>query len=300
VIDIPQEVVDEARNKSARLGTRNLEVQATPADLAIAAIGLEIGQVTLITEVLSQSLGALTVPLAFLLFSMIAVIVLGSITGVPVLLAGRRRRHWSVVLMSREATLPVRERPDYDSEIIYRYAATATGLLSTDKAEGSFIPVESPRGTGYVDKAYLTETVDLDYFMNDPRPGLLVRRLRDALETGDDIRPFVSPRGLVVALVDEPLLISPNRLIGSLGSTTPGRDTATVALQIDVFEMLRQALLDLADVTPAMAHSRAALIPVQLWNFPYLSIQAPGHSPWLIHFEYIKDSPYITGISLDQ
>ena len=77
-------------------------------------------------------------------------------------------------------------------------------------------------------------------------------------------------------------------------------ETAAVALQIDLFEELRQALLDTPDISHNTAHSRSALIPTELWNFPYLAIHAPGHTPWLIHFEYINNKPHIAAISLDQ
>ncbi|MGI9609098.1 MAG: hypothetical protein ACR2NL_02280, partial [Acidimicrobiia bacterium] len=120
-----------------------------------------------------------------------------------------------------------------------------------------------------------------------------------ALDSGDDIRRFISPNGLLVSIADKPLLISTNHLIGKLHRTVTAAETATVALQIDLFEELRQALLDLAEISPQMAHSQSALIPTELWNFPYLAIPAPGHSPWLIHFEYQNNRPYIAGISLD-
>ncbi len=48
-----------------------------------------------------------------------------------------------------------------------------------------------------------------------------------------------------------------------------------------------------------MPHSQTALIPIELWNFPYLAVNAPGHRPWLIHFEYGGRRPRIIGISVD-
>ena len=69
----------------------------------------------------------------------------------------------------------------------------------------------------------------------------------------------------------------------------------------DVLGSIRQALLDLADITPDMAHSsRTALIPTELCNFPYWAIQSPGHEPWLVHFEHEERKPYVVGISLDR
>ncbi|MCP3936344.1 MAG: tandem-95 repeat protein, partial [Actinomycetia bacterium] len=280
-IDVPPDVTEGATAISGTLGTPNLPFTSPPSDVTIAAVGLQIGQVTLLADAFFQSIEALRVPLAFLLFSVLAVIILGGFTEIPVLIAGRRRRYWSVVRMNRENTLPVRSVPSYDADIIYRYAATATGIISVDKLDGSFLPVDSPRGTGYIDTAYLTTTTDLDHFINDPRPPQLIRQFAAALETGSDLRRFFSPNGLLIAVADKPLLITTNHLIGTLQNTKTSTQTATVALQIDLFEELRQALLDLAQITPSMAHSQSALIPTELWNFPYLAIPAPGHSPWL-------------------
>ncbi|MCP3974284.1 MAG: hypothetical protein GY720_07310, partial [bacterium] len=280
-IDVPTEVSAVATGISEGLRTNELTFVSPASDVAIASVSLELGQVTLLTEAFFQSIEALRVPLAFLLFSVLAVIVLGGFTEIPVILAGRRRKYWAVVRMNRENTLPVRSVPSYDADIIYRYSATATGLISVDKPEGSFLPVDSPRGVGYIDTAYLTAATDLDHFVEDPRPAMIIRQLAAALDTGDDIRRFISPRGLLVAIADKPLLISTNHLIGKLHRTVSASETATVALQIDLFEELRQALLDLAQITPSMAHSQSALIPTELWNFPYLAIPAPGHSPWL-------------------
>jgi hypothetical protein len=203
------------------------------------------------------------------------------------------------VLLNREATLPVRAQPSYDADIIYRYAPTATAIISHNKAQGTFLAIETPRGTGYIDTSYLTTTVDLDHFLEDPKPIQIVNQLATALHNGEDITRYISPRGLLIAIADKPLLITPQHLIGTLNTTNTTTETAAVALQIDLFEELRQTLQNTPNINHNIAHSRSALIPTELWNFPYLAIQAPNHTPWLIHFEYHNNKPYIAAISLD-
>jgi hypothetical protein len=41
------------------------------------------------------------------------------------------------------------------------------------------------------------------------------------------------------------------------------------------------------------------LIPVELWNFPYLAIRAPGHVSWVIYFEYVKGNPAIVALGVE-
>jgi hypothetical protein len=299
-INIPEVVNTNSLTITETLGTNNVPFTSPPSDIALDAIGLEIGSVTLITQAFFQSIDALRVPLAFLIFSVLAVIILGGFTELPTLIAGRRRRYWSVILLNREATLPVRAQPSYDADIIYRYAPTTTGIISHDKAQGTFLNIDTPRGNGYIDTAYLTPTVDLDHFLTDPRPIDIVHQLTEALNNSNDITRYISPRGLIIAITDQPLLITPQHLIGNLKETNPTTETAAVALQIDLFEELRQALNNTPTINHNTAHSRNALIPIELWNLPYLAIQAPNHNPWLIHFEYHNNKPHIAAINLDQ
>ena len=67
-----------------------------------------------------------------------------------------------------------------------------------------------------------------------------------------------------------------------------------------MLEPLRAALSATPEVDSKAGHSRAALIPVELWNFQYLVVNAPNHAPWLIYFEYRKGKPHIVGLGIDQ
>lgn len=167
------------------------------------------------------------------------------------------------------------------------------------------MPVEAPGGDGWIDEDHLTPTIDLDYFMNDPRPVQLARQLAAALDDGTDLTHLISPQGLVLSVADEPLIVPPDRLLPRhqpVRIAVPDLEgrSAVAGLQRDVFEAIRQALLDVPAINQQMAHSRSALIPAELWNFPYLALHARGHEPWLLHFEYRSRRPYIVGISLDR
>ena len=54
------------------------------------------------------------------------------------------------------------------------------------------------------------------------------------------------------------------------------------------------------EVSTMTAHSKSALIPAEVWNFPYLSIGAGTSQPWLIFFEYQGGAPRIVGLGIDE
>ncbi|MGI9609416.1 MAG: hypothetical protein ACR2NL_03885, partial [Acidimicrobiia bacterium] len=67
----------------------------------------------------------------------------------------------------------------------------------------------------------------------------------------------------------------------------------------EVLEPLGAALRAAEDLDSRSSHSRTALIPVELWNFQYHAVNAPGHPPWLVYFEYEKGKPKIVGVGVD-
>ncbi|NND04457.1 MAG: DUF5011 domain-containing protein, partial [Acidimicrobiia bacterium] len=276
-------------------------VWESPSNETVAAgIGLNV-TISLISSAFWQSLDALRLPLVFLALAVLAVLLLGGITEAPVFLAASRRKFWSVVMVGREATLTVHVDPDQTADVIYNYAPTSTGIMSIDRPHRGYMPVDSPRGNGWVDMDHLTPATDLEYFMRDQRPIRLVEELRNVLDEGGDFSKLVSHRGYAIAIGAEMVKIPQHLAIASRAAVAAGNvPAATADLQEQVLESIRQALLDLADVSAEMAHSPSALIPTELWNFPYLAIHSPGHSNWLIHFEYEEKKPYIVGISLDQ
>jgi hypothetical protein len=248
-----------------------------------------------------QSLGALRLPILFLGLALGTVVVLGGFTEVPLLLANRRRRFYSVVLLDREHRLAVRDEPDPSTPALYYYEPTAAGFRSVDKTvveDGRrWIPVESPNGSGWVEGEYVTETTDLRFFLDDDQPVAVLRRLADNLLGRKDIADLFSRRGFAVALTNDPVIIAPEAFQEALASryATP----ESIELWETVLEPLGTALRAADDLDTRSSHSETALIPVELWNFQYLAVNAEGHPPWLVYFEYHKGKPKIVGVGLD-
>jgi hypothetical protein len=205
-----------------------------------------------------------------------------------------------VALLDRESRLIVREDHSVGSAAVYFYEPTAAGIRSVDKARTtngvSWIPVDSPDGAGWVEAQYLTEAVDLKYFLDDKRPAAMVEKLRD-LGRGRDVSSLFSPRGLAVALTNDPEFMSADVVRDALRRRTGS--LASRELRKTILEPLTAALRASSGVDASISHSETALIPVELWNFQYLAVHAPGHPPWLVYFEYLKGKPFIVGIGLD-
>lgn len=159
-----------------------------------------------------------------------------------------------------------------------------------------WIPVESPNGSGYVRAQYVAEAVDLEFFLADDRPVQLLRRLARDLR-GRDVSAMFSPRGLAMAMTNDPRMITREALDESLNDRFATEESR--ALWTELLDPLGEALQHAEDLNSRSSHSRTALIPVELWNFEYLVVNAKGHPPWMVYFEYVKGKPYIVGIGLD-
>jgi hypothetical protein len=309
VITITASVRDDATALSDALGTRSLPFPSPRAlkvgsSISIPSLSTEV---SLLAAAFYQTLGALSLPLVFLGLALAVALTFGGFSEVPILLASRRRRLWSVVLMDRENVLQARVQPEIGAQTVYQYEPTARGIKSLDRPrlhDGErLIAVETPNGPGWVSANALTETVDLDDFIGDDRPVKLVRRLLALLEAGRDITPVIAPRGLTVALTSAPHFIPRERLTGLMRGQPAGASDGVPEVETRfrelVAEPLRSALLDNAQIDPKTKHSSSALIPVELWNFPYLAIRAPGHASWVIYFEYVNGNPAIVGFGVE-
>jgi hypothetical protein len=302
-VTIPAQVLAAAIARAETIGSPNLGFQAPPADLnegPSLRLGFSQG-VSLLADAFFQSLGALRLPILFLGLALGTVVVLGGFTELPLLMANRRRRYYSVVLLDREHRLPVNQSRDLNADVAFYYEPTAAGFQSLDKpvTEGGrrWIPVESPSGAGWVDAAYVTEAVDLQFFLDDDRPVEMLQRLAAGIVGRTDLSPLFSDRGFAIALTNEPEMIPVQAFRKALADrhTTPGASH----LWDNVLEPLGEALRATEDVDSRGSHSQTALIPVELWNFQYLAVNAPGHPPWLVYFEYQKGKPKIVGIGMD-
>jgi len=311
-VQIPASVLTTADGLTIGLGTVNLPFISPGSDLNdpdVLSPQINVG-VRLLADAFFQSLDALKLPLAFLGLALGIVFVLGGFTELPLLIAARRRRHWSVVLLDREHRLPVHPDPGDVETPMYNYEPTAAGFLSLNKprsvGDAEWIEVETPNGQGWVQTRYLTEAVDLEYFLSDDRPVQMVGELAAALANGDDITALLGPRGLAIALTNRPYFIATRELKIMLDDIRSHRSRPSLLsneareLRDEVLEPLRAALSATPVVDSKAGHSRAALIPVELWNFQYLVVNAPNHAPWLIYFEYRKGKPRIVGFGIDQ
>ena len=159
------------------------------------------------------------------------------------------------------------------------------------------MPVESPNGTGWVEARYLTEAVDLEFFLDDERPVAMLERLAEDLVSRKDLSRLFSDRGLAVALTNEPEMLTAEALHSALDNRYGNPESSR--LWDEVLEPLGAALRAADELDSRGSHSRTALIPVELWNFEYLAVTAPGHRPWLVYFEYRNGKPSIVGIGVD-
>ena len=302
IIDASEEVLQVATELAEQLGSPSLPFATPPSDIAIQEASLSVtAGMSLMADAFWQSVGALQLPLAFLALAVLAVIALGGFTEIPILLAASRRRLWSIILLDREERLVVRSGPDGDADVVYNCEPTAAGLLSVDRAHDGWVPIESPNGVGWVESSYLTEFHDLSEFMDDTAPAGLLDRLKDSVESGEGLIDLIAPRGLIVSRPSSPVLIVPPADLTGLyrPGVTPQRLTDTQRAARTALDSLRAALLDTTEIGPQRSHSNFSLIPVQLWNLSYLSVQAPGHEPWRVHFEYTHGKPLIAGIASD-
>jgi hypothetical protein len=309
---VGDEVLVGARALATNLGVDivNFEPPAPSFDADTLSL-INLDGITLLADSFFQTVDALRIPLGFLGVTVAMVVGLGATADVPALVFGTRRRHWAVVRLGRQQRLPAYSEPG-GRKVVYNYDPTATGIISIGKTETvgntHWLPVDTPNGKAYIYRKYLTEQLDLQAFLDDPRPSRLVHELADRLRKGRNIDSIVSTEGLVIALTGSPSQIAPEQLASLMGDsrlrhlatigrapTTPEEFTVAVA----------QPFLEAYDATPEIssnvAHSRSALIPTECWNFPYLAVgTAAGVQPWLVFFEYRDGKPLIAGLGIDE
>lgn len=270
-----------------------------------------VQSVSLMVNAFYQTMGAFRLPFVFLGLSLVVLVGLGGVTKVPLLLAGRGRTHWSVVLLDRESALQVFKRPDPTSERIYNFNPTTESVLSTGKvvteADTTWMRVHTPRGDGWVDSFHLTEQVDIPEFQDDQRPPKLLRDFAEQIRSGGDVTSLISERGLVLALTGAPTRLSKGQFDDLFGDSrfrrlpTVGKTLqAQEEFRIAVAEPFLTAFDDTGEVTAHTAHSSSALIPAEMLNFRYLALGEGRAQPWLVFFEYEDGKPRIVGLGIDE
>ena len=270
-----------------------------------------VESISLMVSAFYQTLGAFRLPFVFLGLSLAVLVGLGGATKVPLLLAGRVRNHWSVVLLDRESALRVYEEPDKASPVIYNFNPTTESVLSRGKVRAvdgnDWMPVHTPRGDGWVDAFHLTEQVDIEAFTRDARPTKIAHEFAERLRSGEDVSSLIADRGIVLALTGPPARLAQQqfralleggrlRMLPTVGGVLHAQDDFRVA----VAEPFLAAYDATDEVTPNIPHSHSALIPAEVWNFRYLALGEGQTQPWLIFFEYVKGTPRIVGLGIDE
>ena len=270
-----------------------------------------VQSINLLVSAFYQTIRAFQLPFAFLGVSLLVLVGLGSATKVPLLLAGRLRMHWSVVLLDRESSLRVHQKADTDTPVLYNFNPTTESILRTGSAKRvestDWMKVHTPSGEGFVDAFHLTEQVDLKTFARDDRPAKLVREFAETLRTGGDVARLISHRGILLALTGTPAMLAPRQLEDLLGDsrlrrlrTIDGVLQAQEDFRLAVAEPFLHAYDATEEITANTAHSKAALIPAELWNFRYLAFGEGTSQPWLVFFEYEGGRPRIVGLGIDE
>ena len=311
-LTVPEQTLASARNLAVALGSNALALATIAPPFAADAISLTaVESLNLLVGVFYQTLGAFQLPFVFLGLSLIVLIGLGGAGRVPIILAGRVREHWSVVLLDRETRLRVYTEPSTASSVIYNFNPTTESILSTGRAtaaEGTtWMPVRTPRGDGWVNAFHLTEQVDLEMFTADTRPARLVRQFAERLRNGGDMSSLIAERGIVLALTGTPARLAPEQFVDLLDGdrlrrlpTVGGVLHAQEDFRVAVAEPFLHAYDATPTVTPDTPHSKRALIPAEVWNFRYLALGEGTAQPWLVFFEYENGRPKIVGLGIDE
>jgi CSLREA domain-containing protein len=270
-----------------------------------------VKSVSLTVNAFYQTISAFRLPLVFLGLSLAVLVGLGGVTKAPLLLIGRTRTHWSVVLLDRESALQVHLHPENASEVVYNFNPTTESVLSTGKiiedGDTVWMRVHTPRGDGWVDSFHLTEQVDVAEFYEDQRAPKLLREFAEELRNGGDVTPLISERGIVLALTGPPTRLAPRQFAELLGGsrlrrlpTIGGVLHAQDDFRIAVADPFLAAFDATREITAETAHSQAALIPAEVWNFRYLALGEESSQPWLVFFEFKQGKPRIVGIGIDE
>ena len=139
--------------------------------------------------------------------------------------------------------------------------------------------------------------MDLQFFLADDRPVAMLQRLAADLRNGKIPAGLFAERGFSVALTNEPEFVTQDTLQAALSGHDPTPESAR--LRESVVEPLAAALEAAPELDSRSSHNENALIPVELWNFQYLAVTAPGHQPWLVYFEYVNGKPQIVAVGVD-
>ncbi|MGB8362435.1 MAG: Ig-like domain-containing protein, partial [Acidimicrobiia bacterium] len=308
---VGDEVLIGARERAIELGVDGVPFTPPQPSPPKDTGPIDLNGISLLADSFFQTVGSLRIPLGFLGLTVAMVVGLGTATEVPALVFGSRRRHWAVVRLSRSQRLPAYSEPG-GRKVVYNYDPTADGIISIGKTKvvgnTEWLPVDTPNGSAWIYRKYLTEQVDLQGFTEDRRPIKLVHELARRLAQGKPLGDLISKEGLIVALTGPPSRLAPDQLSSLMGTDRLrhlpdiGKSPRTPAeFTVAVAEPFLEAYRATPEISAYRAHSSSALIPTECWNFPYMSLgNADGVQPWLVFFEYRHGRAWIAGIGIDE
>jgi len=210
------------------------------------------------------------------------------------------------VLLDRESTLDLHERPDAVPDVLFNFPPVATGLGpagSDNVGDGvRWSPIHSPSGVGWALNRNLVDERALDAFMQDQAPAELVADFVHALEHGSrKLDRIVSARGLTLAVGGRVRTVPFEQVRQLIGNGLEGNANR---VQLQFRETIALPFITACRATPELSpktpHSSKALLPVERQTFHYLTLRRDlVGQPWLVFFEYVGDRPCIVGFGID-
>ena len=321
-VEVTAEALELADDAAEAIGSDLLGFE-TPdsSQFAMGEVSLSpAAGVNLLTDAFFQSLDILRLPLALLGAAVVWSLTLGgffNLGGIGGLLAllfpAKRRRSWSVVLLSAEDAVTVHKEPDVSTDVVHNFGPVVRGIESTGRSKVidgiAWLPVETPQGEGWANADYLTEQIDAETFAADGRAAELAERFVARLESGEGISGLLGRRGLFVSHSVAPIELGK----GELDAIASGGEAMTWRVGDGIYKPVTGTFRS-AVAEPLVGTYRApgneslvdrpvlasALIPTHFRNFHYISIGSAGSlNSWMIYFEYHKNKPHIVGVSVD-
>lgn len=231
------------------------------------------------------------------------------------------RGPWAVVLVAANDVLNVRAAPDADSAVVHTLAPTARDVQGTGQSRtiGRAIwrEVEVGNKTGWVNSAYLTESVPTERLSQDPRVPRLLDALRDSVRAGEDLAPLISTRGLYLSVYTSPKWLPPARARTLWMDTQPRTfdgPACEACIQSTYRKVVGEGFLDAyEDADRELSFNRwkaggnaSARLPTKLSGFPFVTVYDPGDvadvPDWrgvTVFFEYLEGRPTVVGLVFD-
>ncbi len=312
-VTVLSSAVGRAEELAAIVGVAAVPFASPPGTFDPPVIPLLSPQaVKLLAGTFFQTIDALTLPLGLLGIALLWALLFGGLFNAPWWFLGLRKRLWSVVLVDREAMLPVYAEPSLGAAKVYNFPPTARGIrsLGPPKRSGKvvWLPIDTPNGSGWVEASFLTEEVDPKTFGGDRRPTELAREFVAALSSKEPrtLRKLTSNRGLIALRFGQVVVVPQDRFRALLEDHKREgwwRSDPVTAMEALFPERLAGPFLDAYwgnDHTGGGASGvTTALIPAEIHNFHRFSYPTPEGTWWLI-FEYRKGKAFVAGVGFEE